>query len=76
MGRSFEERVFARFVPLMARLQTLEGEADAGARTKPIWNAHWLKLWSAEQDLSEFRGECLMTPLRDISRKIAVLAKI
>ena len=36
--RSFEERVFARFDALDARLQTLESESERRAvETKPIW---------------------------------------
>ncbi len=37
-GRSFEERVFARFDALDARLQKLESEAERRAvEAKPIW---------------------------------------
>jgi DNA repair ATPase RecN len=37
-GRSFEERVFARFDALDTRLQKLEAESERRAvETKPIW---------------------------------------
>jgi len=49
--RSFEERVFARFDALDARLQTLESESERRAvETKPIWER-------ALQEIMETRAE-------------------
>ena len=49
--RSFEERVFARFDALDARLQTLEAESERRAvETKPIWER-------ALQEIMETRAE-------------------
>ena len=50
-GRSFEERVFARFDTLDARLQKLEAESERRAvETKPIWER-------ALQEIMEMRAE-------------------
>jgi chromosome segregation ATPase len=50
-GRSFEERVFARFDALDARLQKLEDESERRAvETKPIWER-------ALQEIMETRAE-------------------
>ena len=49
--RSFEERVFARFDALDARLQKLEAESERRAvETKPIWER-------AIQEIMETRAE-------------------
>ncbi len=49
--RSFEERVFARFDALDARLQKLEAESERRAvETKPIWER-------ALQEIMETRAE-------------------
>jgi uncharacterized protein YhaN len=49
--RSFEERVFARFDALDARLHTLEAESERRAvETKPIWER-------ALQEIMETRAE-------------------
>lgn len=50
-GRSFEERVFARFDALDARLQKIEAESESRAvETKPIWER-------ALQEIMETRAE-------------------
>ena len=50
-GHSFEERVFARFDALDARLQKLETESERRAvETKPIWER-------ALQEIMETRAE-------------------
>ena len=72
-ARSFEERVFARFDALDARLQKLEGEAERRAlETKPIWERALAEILEVRQGLGEFRVEA-NDALRDISRKIGVL---
>jgi hypothetical protein len=72
-GRSFEERVFARFDALDARLQRLESEAERRAlETKPIWERALAEILEMQQGLNEFRGE-VNDALRDLSRKIGVL---
>ncbi len=72
-GRSFEERVFARFDSLDARLQKLESEADRRAlETKPIWERALAEILEMRQGLSDFRGE-VNDALHDISRKMSVL---
>jgi hypothetical protein len=72
-GRSFEERVFARFDALDARLQKLEGDAERRAvETKPIWERALAEILEVRQGLDGFRGE-VNEALRDLSRKIGVL---
>ena len=72
-GRSFEERVFARFDALDARLQKLETEAERRAvETKPIWERALAEILELRQGLEGFRVET-NDALRDISRKIKVL---
>ncbi|HLL71558.1 MAG TPA: hypothetical protein VK363_09010 [Pyrinomonadaceae bacterium] len=72
-GRSFEERVFARFDALDTRLQKLEGDAERRAvETKPIWERALAEILEVRQGLGEFRVE-VNDALRDISRKIGVL---
>lgn len=72
-GRSFEERVFARFDALDARLQKLESEGERRAvETKPIWERALSEILEVRQGLSEFREEA-NNALRDLSRKVGVL---
>ncbi|HEX8888697.1 MAG TPA: hypothetical protein VF779_05950 [Pyrinomonadaceae bacterium] len=72
-GRSFEERIFARFDALDARLQKLESEAERRAlETKPIWERALAEILEMQQGLNEFRGE-VNDALHDLSRKIGVL---
>ena len=75
-GRSFEERVFARFDALDARLQRLESEDERRAlETKPIWERALAEILEVQQGLNGFRGE-VNDALRDLSRKLACLAMI
>jgi hypothetical protein len=63
-GRSFEERVFARFDSLDARLQALETQAERRAmETRPIW----------ERALAEILE--LRESLANVERKIDVLSR-
>jgi len=63
-GASFEERVFARFDALDARLQALELKAERRAvETKPIW----------ERALAEILK--LKESLANVERKIDVLSR-
>ena len=63
-GRSFEERVFARFDALDARLQVLEAQAERRAmETRPIW----------ERALAEILE--LRESLANVERKIDVLSR-
>lgn len=72
-GRSFEERVFARFDALDARLQRLESDAERRAvETKPIWERALAEILEVRQGLDGFRGE-VNEALRDLSRIIGVL---
>ena len=72
-GRSFEERVFARFDAIDARLQKLEEAAERRAiETKPIWERALAEILEVREGLDEFRGE-VNDALRDLSRKIGVL---
>ena len=51
-GGSFEERVFARFDALDARLTTLEERADARLHeTRPIWEAVLGRLDNIESEM-------------------------
>ena len=64
VGRSFEERVFARFDALDARLQALETQAERRAlETKPIW----------ERALAEILE--LRESFANVERKIDVLSR-
>lgn len=50
--RSFEERVFARFDALDARLQKLESEVERRAvETKPIWERALAEILAVSQKL-------------------------
>lgn len=72
-GRSFEERVFARFDALDARLQRLESEAERRSlEPKPIWERALAEILEVQQGLDEFRSE-VNDGLHDLSRKIGVL---
>ena len=63
-GSSFEERVFARFDALDARLQKLESEAERRAlETKPIWERALAEIIELRQSLS------------NVERKIDVLSR-
>jgi chromosome segregation ATPase len=51
-GRSFEERVFARFDALDARLNNLEVRVDARLHeTRPIWEAVLSRLDNIENEM-------------------------
>src|SRR5438270_12332142 len=63
-GRSFEERVFARFDSIDVRLEALESQAERRAlETKPIW----------ERALAEILE--LRRSLENVERKIDVLSR-
>ena len=64
-GRSFEERVFARFDALDARLQKLEAEAERRAiETKPIWERALAEILAVSQKLDT------------VERKLNVLGQV
>jgi chromosome segregation ATPase len=70
-GRSFEERVFARFDALDTRLQLLEEQAERRALdTKPIWERALAEIVEAKERLKNL--EQIST---QIVRKIDVLSK-
>ena len=70
-GRSFEERVFARFDAIDARLQTLENQAEQRAlETKPIWERALAEILEVKERLSSL--EQLSS---QVVRKIDVLSK-
>ncbi|MBA3768148.1 MAG: hypothetical protein H0W99_14455 [Acidobacteria bacterium] len=63
-GRSFEERVFARFDAIDARLQALEDQAERRAlETKPIWERALVETLERRQGLS------------NVERKINILSR-
>ena len=67
-GRSFEERVFARFDAIDARLSALETQAErAKMETKPIWE-------QALAEIAETRQE-MRASFRSVERQIGVLSK-
>jgi uncharacterized coiled-coil protein SlyX len=60
--RSFEERVFARFDALDARLTSLEEKVDTRLReTRPIWEAVLTRLTSVEDRLGSLESESRMS---------------
>ncbi|MDT4897708.1 MAG: hypothetical protein QOH25_2785 [Acidobacteriota bacterium] len=70
-GRSFEERVFARFDAIDARLQTLEDQAERRAlETKPIWERALAKIIEIKERLNSLEQLSTQT-----LRKIDVLSK-
>ena len=70
-GRSFEERVFARFDAIDARLQSLEDQAERRAlETKPIWERALAEIIEIKERLNSL--EQLSTQMM---RKIDVLSK-
>ena len=67
-ARSFEERVFARFDAIDARLDSLEQRDEARAHdTKPMWER-------ALAEIAETRQE-VNASLRNVERQIGVLSK-
>lgn len=75
--RSFEERVFARFDDLDARLQKLEAESERRAvETKPIWERALAEILKVQQDLSGVRQDVneVKNAVKDLSKKIDVLS--
>jgi chromosome segregation ATPase len=70
-GRSFEERVFARFDAIDARLQTLEDQAERRAlETKPIWERALAEIIEIKERLNSLEQLSTQT-----LRKIDVLSK-
>jgi len=66
--RSFEERVFARFDAIDARLVALEERADERLReTKPIWE-------QALKEIADMREE-MRAGFHNIERQIGVLSR-
>jgi chromosome segregation ATPase len=77
-GRSFEERVFARFDSLDVRIQALENQAERRAlETKPIWERALAEIVEVKVELGEVKER--LGALEDLSkqvlRKIDVLNK-
>jgi len=57
-GRSFEERVFARFDSLDARIQILESQSERRAfDTKPIWERALAEIGEVKSGLGEVKTE-------------------
>jgi DNA repair ATPase RecN len=57
-GRSFEERVFARFDSLDARVGALESQAERRAlETKPIWERALAEILEVKDELGEVKVE-------------------
>jgi chromosome segregation ATPase len=55
-GGSFEERVFARFDSLDARIQALESQAERRAlETKPIWERALAEIGEVKVELGEVK---------------------
>lgn len=70
-GRSFDDRVFARFDAIDARLQTLENQAEQRAlETKPIWERALAEIIEIKERLNSL--EQLSTQMM---RKIVVLSR-
>jgi hypothetical protein len=70
-GHSFEERVFARFDAIDARLQLLEIQAEQRAlETKPIWERALAEILEVKERLSN-----LEQLSNQMVRKIDVLSK-
>jgi FtsZ-binding cell division protein ZapB len=77
-GRSFEERVFARFDAIDARLQTLESGAEQRAlETKPIWDRALAEILEVKTEILEVkeRFNTLEQLSNQMVRKIDVLSK-
>ncbi len=87
-GRSFEERVFARFDALDARISTLERKVEERAvETKPIWQRALTEIAETRAETNrgfeQLRGEMnrgfeqlrveMNTALRKVGDKIDVL---
>jgi hypothetical protein len=77
-GHSFEERVFARFDAIDARLQTLESQAEQRAlETKPIWERALAEILEVKTEIFEVKER--LSALQRFSiqmvRKIDVLSK-
>ena len=70
-GRSFEERIFARFDALDARLQKLEAESERrSVETKPIWERALAEILEVKERLGS-----LEQLSNQMVRKIDVLGR-
>jgi len=70
-ARSFEERIFARFDALDARLHALEVQAEQrGLETKPIWERALAEILEVKERLN-----ALEQLSHQVIRKIDVLGK-
>lgn len=84
-ARSFEERVFARFDSLDARLQTLETQAERRAlETKPIWERALAEILEVRESVAEVRESVaevkesvaeVRESVANVERKIDVLSR-
>ncbi len=77
-GRSFEERVFARFDALDTRLTTLEDKVDRRLKeTRPIWEQVLERLNKVEERFSQVEEKLSQVDdsLRRVGRKFDMVAK-
>jgi len=73
-GSTFEERVFARFDAIDARLHALETQAEQRAfDTKPIWERALAELVEVKGELVEVKGE--LREVKQTSRLLAASSK-
>jgi chromosome segregation ATPase len=71
-GRSFEERVFARFDSLDARIQALESQAERRAlETKPIWERALAEIGEVKVELGEVKIE-----LGEVKERLGALEEL
>ena len=77
-SRSFEERVFARFDSLDARVTTLEEKVDSRLReTRPIWEAMQADLATVKDDLATVKDDLatVKVEIKEINHGLEVLHK-
>jgi chromosome segregation ATPase len=71
--RSFEERVFARFDAMDARLTALEEMVDRRLQeTRPIWEQVLARVEALETEVKQ-QGADTRTAIRKVERKLDVL---
>jgi hypothetical protein len=71
-SRSFEERVFARFDAIEARLQALEIQGEKRAlETKPIWERALAEILEVKEGLADV-GRKIDVLSRDIVRSVPI----
>jgi chromosome segregation ATPase len=77
-GSTFEEKVFARFDAIDARLHALEPQAEQRAvETKPIWERALAEILEVKEVILEVKEEILEVKekVADLDRKFSIVTE-